>query len=183
MNCSEFESRLSEYVDGELPSATQLRFIQHRDECPQCGELFSGFQTAMTAIRSLPEKQTSPDFSQRLFARINELEQRSFLDKLFGLMPNHLFPRYAIAMALATVILFVGYRSVHNDLFITEPDSSLFPPPALNVPQPMTISEQSNNLLNHPITTETDTHDTNQITPPQERRSFEGQIRYVKGSQ
>jgi len=183
MNCSEFESRLTDYVDGELPAATQMRFLQHRDDCPQCGELFSDFKTALAAIRSLPKKQTSPDFSQRLFARISEMEQRSILDKLFGLMPNHIFPRYAIAMALATVILFVGYRSVHNDLFIAEPDSSLLPPPALNVPQQLTITEQSNNLLNNPITVETDTHDTNQIMPQRDRRSFEGQIRYVKGSQ
>jgi len=183
MNCSEFESRLSEYVDGELPVATRKRFLQHRDDCIQCGELFSDFKTALVAIHSLPKKRTSPDFNQRLFARISDLEPRSFWGKLFELMPNHVFPRYAIAMALATVILFVGYRTLQDNLSITDPEPSILPPPSLNVPQQVTISEQPTNLLNTPITVEKDTHDTNHIIPPQEQRSFDGQIRYVKGSQ
>ncbi|MEJ2051811.1 MAG: hypothetical protein P8Y60_18625 [Calditrichota bacterium] len=173
MNCSEFESRLSEYVDGDLPTAGRKLFVQHRDN----------FKNALAAIHSLPKKKTSLDFDQRLFARINEIEQHSFWDKLFGLMPNHLFPRYAMAMALATVILFVGYRAIEDNMTLNQPDSSIIPPPSLNIPQQVTIFEQQpTDLLNSPIPVERDTHDTNQILP-QERRSYEGQIRYVKGSQ
>ncbi len=181
MNCSDFEARLSDYVDGEISPHLRKRFLQHKEQCPDCGELLDDFKSALVAIHSLPRKKTSPDFNRRLFKRINQLEEKSVWQKFMGIVPENLFPRYAIAMAFATIVILVGVNTIQeNGESIAEPNPSILPPPSLNVPQQVLISNQQN-IMQTPVTMENDTHDTNRIMPIQEGRSYEGQIRYVNG--
>lgn len=181
MNCSEFEARLSDYVDGDISPHLRKRFLQHKEYCPDCDKLLEDFKSALFAIHSLPRKKTSPDFNRRLYERINRLEEKSIWQKFLGIVPEHLFPRYAIAMAVATIALLIGLNTIQETGdSIAEPDQPVLPPPSLNVPQQVLISNQPG-LLQTPITMESDTDDTNRIMPVQEGRSFEGQIRYVNG--
>lgn len=183
MNCSDFESRLSDFIDGDITASVRKQFLRHKEDCPECDELLRDFKAAVVAIHSLPPKKTSPDFNQRLFERIHGLEEQSFWQKILGVMPGNIIPRYAVAMAFATLIILLGTRAMQDgNVIITESSRSALPPPALNVPHApqQVVVPSTQEMFNMPVIAESDTQDTNRIVPVQER-SYEGQIRYVRG--
>jgi hypothetical protein len=55
ISCSDFESRLSELLDGLLGEAEAQEFQQHAQSCLDCGELFTRAQTGMALLRGLEE--------------------------------------------------------------------------------------------------------------------------------
>ncbi len=55
MECHEFESRLSEALDGVLNAPEKQRFEQHAAACEQCGPMLSMAEAGMTYLRSLEE--------------------------------------------------------------------------------------------------------------------------------
>jgi hypothetical protein len=179
MNCSEFESHLSEFVDGDISSQSRKHFLQHKDDCSTCGELLTDFKNALTAIHSLPNRTTSEDFDKRLFQKIHEVENPSLLDSIRGMFPDSLFPRYAIATAFVVMVAIFTYSGLQNDNMLTEPaQQSFIPPPSLNIQQPL-ASQQA--ITPEEAGIQQDTNDTSVTTERANPRSFEGRIQYVNG--
>lgn len=179
MNCSEFESHLSEFVDGDISSQSRKHFLQHKGDCSTCGELLTDFKNALTAIHSLPNRTTSEDFDKRLFQKIHEVENPSLLDSIRGIFPDSLFPRYAIATAFVVMVAVFTYSGFQNDNMLTEPaQQSFIPPPSLNIQQPL-ASQQTMTPQDAGI--QQDTNDTSVTTERANPRSYEGRIQYVNG--
>jgi hypothetical protein len=65
MQCSEFEIRLCECLDGELEPASRRELEQHAAACPHCGALladsraFTSFLERVPAVEAPPELVTS----------------------------------------------------------------------------------------------------------------------------
>lgn len=182
MNCSEFESHLSEYVDGEIASQARKDFVKHKTGCPGCKDLLTDFKKALNAIHTLPERQTSPDFNRRLYQKIDESNQVSMLKAVRNLFPDNLFSRYAVATAFAVFVAFFIYSTMDETEMLNEPvQHSVLPPPSLNIQQPP--SSQQEILPDQQMAIQTDSNDTNSANVKDAPSStYEGRIQYVNGS-
>jgi len=120
MRCPEAEKMISEYVDGGLSRDQEAALKSHLEACPNCQELLRDFQEIGREAKRLPSLSPSPLAWQRIAAGVREVgkgaprpakERRSWLSLNWG--PAG--PRYAVAAALALVIigagLIVGLRS------------------------------------------------------------------------
>jgi len=179
MDCYEFKSQLSEFCEDELSVPARKRFILHRDECPECADLLTEFQSALRAIHSLPRLSTADDFNQRLRERIDQEVSVTFWQRLQNFISGSALPRYVVATAFVLVGLMVGMRYLGLE---GPAPQSVQPPvesPELNVQQPMNQQE----LLDQVSTMTADSLDTNQVLQPRNPRSYEAQIQYVKSRQ
>lgn len=186
MNCADFETHLSEFIDGDLSSVIRKEFQKHTTNCPNCAELLLQVDTAVAALHNMPSRKVSPDFNTKLRARISQQQQRSFWKRLESFLPGSLFPKVAVT-AVAASLLAVFTYNVFSDApgSVTLPQHSVTPPPELNVKQP---ASNTMVIANEPVsmqsqkqasgTTVAETVDSN-LTQPPEPRSYEGQIKYV----
>ncbi len=55
MTCSEFETLLSEALDGTLDGAARQRFETHKSSCPVCLQAFTEVEAGMNWLQALPE--------------------------------------------------------------------------------------------------------------------------------
>jgi anti-sigma factor RsiW len=71
MLCSEFLERHSEFRDGLITSSRELRrFARHMAHCTMCRRYDATIREAMRALHSAMPIAPSPDFRQRLDARL-----------------------------------------------------------------------------------------------------------------
>ncbi len=70
MNCSEFESRLHPFVDGELDVAETLAAEAHAAECPGCRGRVAGERRFRQLLRRQPRESAPPEFRAMLRARL-----------------------------------------------------------------------------------------------------------------
>jgi anti-sigma factor RsiW len=107
MLCVDFESQLTEYLDGTLEPATQRMFSEHALRCPVCHQTLSEVKSAVQACRvsSVPPpthnleavilQQTMPETAMTC----GEFEA-SLTDYLDGFLPAPLFHRWERHAAL-----------------------------------------------------------------------------------
>ncbi|MCF7805771.1 MAG: zf-HC2 domain-containing protein [Candidatus Marinimicrobia bacterium] len=178
MNCYDYESHLSAFVDGDMPSQLRKEFLQHKSNCPQCEEQLREFKRALNSLQSLPKKRVAPNFNQKLYARIKQEEQSSVWSKIQDLIPDLRVPRYVVATAFVLVVATVGFTSLQDNSDTRTPvQKSVVPPPALNVQQP-TVTNQAESVS--PDDETVPAQDTNRVVSPERKRSYEEQIKYVK---
>jgi anti-sigma factor RsiW len=71
MLCTEFLERHSEFRDGLITSTRDLRrFTRHMAHCPPCRRYDATVREAVQVLHSAAEITLSPDFRQRLDARL-----------------------------------------------------------------------------------------------------------------
>ena len=190
MNCADFKSQLSEFIDGEMSSVIRKDFQQHNSDCPECAELLQQVNSAVTALQNIPGRQVSPDFNQRLRARIASEQQSSLWGRIEGFFPGALIPKVAITAVAASLLAVFSYNMVIDSPEQTMlPQHSVTPPPELNMKHstsgPSGIANEQTGI---PIPREvqaaasavSETSDSNMAQP--EQRSFEGQIKYVNSN-
>jgi anti-sigma factor RsiW len=69
--CSEVLEKLSEYLDGQLPSDTSALLAGHVAECTRCAEFGAEFGAAIAALRTLEHPDpVAPAVASRLRARL-----------------------------------------------------------------------------------------------------------------
>ncbi len=54
MNCREFEARLDEFLDGELPEEGRRAAVEHRDRCPACRTAAAELSALLQRAAELP---------------------------------------------------------------------------------------------------------------------------------
>ena len=52
MLCNDFEERLTDYLDGTLPTEVHKLFAEHALRCPLCHETLSEVKSAMQACQT-----------------------------------------------------------------------------------------------------------------------------------
>ncbi|MBS1272608.1 MAG: hypothetical protein MAGBODY4_01755 [Candidatus Marinimicrobia bacterium] len=178
MNCYEYESHLSAFVDGDLPSRLRKEFLQHKSDCSDCEETYRDFKKTVSALHSLKQKRVSPDFNKRLYALIQEENQAGVWQKFQLALPDMRLPRYVVATAVVALIAVVSYNSITDNSPANQPiQKSVIPPPSLNIQQPVVAVNEAQSETD--MVTESDLQDTNQFVPPKNTRSYEDQIKYV----
>lgn len=101
MNCSDFEERVSYFIDGEIMGEEVQEWICHKDECPRCRALFEKLARIDSLVRDIPD--ISPE-------RVNpfDLMKEGQKTTVAGL-PAKLFPLAAIC-ALFIICLALFWR-------------------------------------------------------------------------
>lgn len=73
MDCREFRRNHVAFVDDLLPGIDLVRMQRHVIECGRCAHHDTMVRRALLVVRNVPRIETSPDFSERLHARIRTL--------------------------------------------------------------------------------------------------------------
>lgn len=74
MDCREFRRNHVAFVDDLLPGIDLVRMQRHVIECAKCAHHDTMVRRALLVVRNMPRIEPSPDFSERLHARIRALE-------------------------------------------------------------------------------------------------------------
>lgn len=88
MNCPEFRDAYSDFSDGLLDEAAEVRCHVHLAECPDCRRFDAALRRGLVALRGLSAPAPSEDFDERLFARLAtehpEIPESRFLVGIAG---------------------------------------------------------------------------------------------------
>jgi hypothetical protein len=131
VTCSEFDSLLSDALEGLLSAASQRRFDLHREQCPTCGPLFSETESGLNWLRSLDEVEAPANLVHNILAATTMQQaaaalaapKKSLKERLSGVLADLVAPVRALvreprlamtgAMAMFSVTLslnLVGVR-------------------------------------------------------------------------
>ena len=109
MLCTEFEDRLTDYLDGALEGETQRAFGEHALRCPVCHDLLNEVKNAIVECRADVPPQPTPGLEARILLRTapetamtcDEFEEH-LTDYLDGFIPAALYHRWERHAALCT---------------------------------------------------------------------------------
>lgn len=73
MDCREFRRNHVAFVDDLLPGIDLVRMQRHVIECGRCSHHDTMVRRALLVVRNVPRIEPSPEFSERLHARIRAL--------------------------------------------------------------------------------------------------------------
>jgi anti-sigma factor RsiW len=107
MLCTDFEDRLTDYIDGALAPTEQRSCAEHALRCPVCHELLNEVKNTITECRASEAPAPSIDLDARILARTapetvmtcEEFEEH-LTDYLDGFLPATLFHRWERHAAL-----------------------------------------------------------------------------------
>jgi hypothetical protein len=77
MDCREFRRNHVAFVDDLLPGIDLVRMQCHLLECDRCSHHDTLVRRALLVVRNVPEIEPSPEFSQRLQARLEALKHEA----------------------------------------------------------------------------------------------------------
>lgn len=118
MNCKQIESRLIDYLDGNLSSPERERVELHARSCALCAERVQGFSQVFGMLDEWKGIEPSAAFNRRLEERLEaEPERAPFWDYFFGrILPSSVAlpagnPVFALALLVVVSLgaLVVGY--------------------------------------------------------------------------
>jgi anti-sigma factor RsiW len=107
MLCSEFEDRLTDYLDGLLDASTQVAFNGHALRCPVCHDLLSEVKNTLRVCRTATPPAPAPSLDARILMQTapetamtcDEFEDY-LTDYLDGFLPATLYHRWERHAAL-----------------------------------------------------------------------------------
>lgn len=127
MDCREFENKHVAYVDDLLSAREMDAMRRHIGTCSRCSRQDVRVRRSLMLVRSLPPIEPSPDFFNKLNARLAELGPEARVDAVpqRSLFPSML-PSMASFAALAAGIVAVAYMAVEtNNYFAPATDQRL----------------------------------------------------------
>ena len=87
MNCSDYVSAFTDYLDGSVPQDAVRAFEAHVESCPACGRYRVVVEKGAELLRSLPEPELTEDFGPRLQHRLYRVDEEPALDSAASATP------------------------------------------------------------------------------------------------
>lgn len=107
MFCTDFEDRLTDYLDGALDAGTSTEFAEHAMRCPVCHELLSEVKNTLDACRFAEAPEPPAQLEARILmqtmpetAMTCEEFEEYLTDYLDGFLPAPLYHRWERHAAL-----------------------------------------------------------------------------------
>lgn len=72
MNCTQFQNRLDDFLDGTLTGLPEEGAQEHYEQCPDCRRLVASERHLRTMLRDLPIEPASPGFAARALRRARQ---------------------------------------------------------------------------------------------------------------
>lgn len=101
MLCNEFESSLTDYLDGVLPLEVSKKFAEHALRCPVCHETLSAVRSTLQACQAASALEAPRDLEARILlstmpetAMTCEDFEEHLTDYLDGFLPAPLYHRW-----------------------------------------------------------------------------------------
>lgn len=129
LTCVEFDTLLSDALDGVLSTATQRNFDLHREQCPTCGPLFRETAAGMNWLESLEEVAPPANLVHNILAATTmqpgsaAAQRQGWKQSLSGKLLDLAAPFRAVvrqprlvmtaAMALFSVALSLNIAGIH----------------------------------------------------------------------
>jgi hypothetical protein len=144
MDCREFRNKHVAFVDDLLPAFEMERMHRHLEACARCSRQDTAVRRSLLLVRNLPPIEPSPDFMQRLNARLDALGPEARTD----VVSRPYFSSVGAFTALAAGIAAVAYLAIEtSNYFAMAPQlvpavasasvaSSPLPLPAASAPAP-----------------------------------------------
>jgi hypothetical protein len=107
MKCAEIKYKLNDYINNKLNAFEKAEFEKHLESCGGCRSELVFLKKYNEKIDRLETLDTSPDFMEKLNARIDKEESGNFFKKIFLSFPeiNFKYPLLAAGFALVLIIV------------------------------------------------------------------------------
>jgi hypothetical protein len=106
MNCTDVQTDLDDYIDGDLPFNEKKAVELHLSNCVSCQQSFDEFKAIRQALNTLPVEQASADFESRVFSEVrSQYAERSRGTRRFG---NRFTAGFVTAVAASVVLWFTS---------------------------------------------------------------------------
>jgi anti-sigma factor RsiW len=130
MDCRQFCDQHVAFVYDTLAGIELVRMQRHIAECESCAKHDAKIRRSLLLFRNIPPIQPSPDFSERLEAR---LRREAHNEDLLATTQRNL-RRGAIAATIASALMlgYIGTTLSHTDT----PQEMVMPPVVATVPEP-----------------------------------------------
>lgn len=111
MKCSKVQALLSEYVDNALSARDTWEVERHLSICHECTRMVNELRRIVAVLSEAPRYEVSPDFMERLQARLFALEPEP-TRKTWGDYLGHLFrpralPAWGAGLAYTVLLLMI----------------------------------------------------------------------------
>lgn len=128
MHCREFRDKHVAYVDDLLPVFEMNAMQRHLAVCPACAKQDIKVRRSLMIVRSLPPIETSPDFMERLNARI---AQGGPVNRDDVVVSRSLLTSVGSFAALAAGVAAVAYLAMETNQYFAHPDALQVNAPAM----------------------------------------------------
>ena len=118
MHCREFRNKHVAFVDDLLPAFEMDAMQRHLATCSGCSRQDIKVRRSLMLVRNLRPVEASPDFMERLNARIAEMEPVVRTDVVHTRMP---YAQMASLAALAAGVAVVAYLAVETNNYFGRP--------------------------------------------------------------
>ena len=110
MNCYEFETKISAFIDGELKHTERNQFTEHKKMCDKCVEKLTKIKTMLVNFAQITTHKTSTNFFHNLDKKIQAIENAKspIWEKIIQFKPFGLEPVYAMGAACALGVLMIS---------------------------------------------------------------------------
>jgi putative zinc finger protein len=112
MTCQEVRENLGAYLQQKLSKDESVAIKQHLGECATCATEMENLRQVDIALEHFPSIEPSPSFDAHLFARLDDVENKS-RQKWFSWGRTMLLDRYAwslVVLILTTAGIWIGIR-------------------------------------------------------------------------
>jgi anti-sigma factor RsiW len=114
LKCTDFEEKLSDYIEQSLAENDRLALEVHLHSCSSCSELVSGMKLVMAVGRSFPVHAPPPWLATRIVANTPPLRP-SLRQRLAAFSQSLAEPRTALAIFTAAIVMgWIGGGSVRG---------------------------------------------------------------------
>ena len=107
MNCDQAQAQLSDYLDHTLDSAIIKDLEEHLASCPRCGAEAEQLADCLRQVASLETVDPPLGFSERVMARVREIESKP------SLWQRLLFPLSIKLPIHATAVVLIGIMALY----------------------------------------------------------------------
>jgi hypothetical protein len=132
MDCREFRELHIGFVDDTLPAVEMDAMHRHLGSCTRCSRHDTAIRRGLLIVRNLPRVELSPDFKERLNARLRALDAA-------GARERTMLPVYrasaSVFAALAAGLALAAYVALEAANRFSTQDELRLPPVIASVPE------------------------------------------------
>ena len=131
MDCRAFRERHIGFVDDTLPAIEMEAMHQHLAACVRCSRHDTAIRRGLLIVRNLPTVELSPDFMERLNARLNALDAAGVRER-----PSPTYRASASGFAvLAAGLALAAYATLEATRWFNSPAELRLPPVIASTPE------------------------------------------------
>ena len=105
MNCTQCESRMSDYLESAISDADRERVDVHVCSCAACNELLVGMREVLVWAKTFPMFEPPAWLPTRILANTPRIARESWLDTLAFIWKWIIEPRTGVAVFTAALVL------------------------------------------------------------------------------